>query len=107
MPLNYDRHAAVYLTDDTETELLALTANQQFNGWLYVCNQSQNATTISVAITDASGAADSEDWIYYFYAVAANDVVKIGVSIGNSKNIRVAGGAVCAISVCAMGMLIT
>ena len=62
---------------------------------------------MSVALTDASGAATSEDWVLNEYSLAANTTIKIPIVLDTNHTIRIQAGTADVLSFQLVGLLVT
>jgi len=102
----YGRIAASRPANTSEAELYECTSGE-FEGILYMCNQTGSAVDVSVAVTDASGAATSEDWILYEYSLAANTLKREPIILDTNHTVRIQAGTADAVSFQLTGLLIT
>ena len=107
MANTYTRLAALRPANTDETELYATAASQYIVANLFVCNQDSTDRTFRVAITDASGAATDEDWIYYDTVAYANMTYRFKIALGGGDTVRIRSGTADVISFVLTGLLIT
>lgn len=85
----YLRLAALRPTTTSEEELYVCPAATAIVAQLSMCNQTAIPILVSVAHTDASGAAAVDDWIYYFYLLESRMTIKEMIQMGPGETIRV------------------
>lgn len=103
----YKRLAAIRPADQAENEMYVVPASMQVVGVLRVANQTASEVDVSVAHTDTSGAAGSEDWMLYELPLPANLSVTLRpVSLNAGETIRVKTGTADAVSFVLSGLLI-
>lgn len=107
MANTYKKLAALRPANTNEAELYAVASGQYVVCNLFVANQDSTDRTFSVAITDSSGAAADEDWIYYDTPAYANLTYRLKITIGDGNTIRVKAGVADLISFVLTGLLIT
>jgi len=107
MANTYERLAALRPADTSEAELYESSTGEHVVASLYVANQDSTDRTFRVAITDASGAATSEDWIYYDTTIYANMTFRLKLSFGDGDTIRVQAGTADVISFVLSGLKIS
>ena len=104
----YGRIAALRPADTSEAELYAPGAGEEAIVTLYVCNQDSSDRTFRVALTDASGAATGEDWLYYDQTVWANMSFSLrAIALTYGQTIRVQASIADKISFVLSGLVIT
>ncbi len=89
MPVAYKRIAALRPSVITEVEFYAVPSNTEIVGNLTIINNHTAAVDVSVAHTDAAGAATAEDWILNATSFAADERQVIPITAGNPETIRV------------------
>ena len=103
----YERLAALRPADANEAELYEVAASEYVVATLFICNQDNVARTYRVALTDASGAATSEDWVAYDTEIAANITHRIIIPAGDGDTIRVQASIADKLSFILTGLKIT
>lgn len=106
MSEDYGRIAASRPANTSEAELYECTSGE-FIGYLTMCNQTGSAVDVSVALTDASGAATTDDWVLYEYSLSANTMYKIPIILDTNHTVRIQIGTADAVSFQLVGLLIT
>jgi len=107
MANTYERLAALRPANTSEAELYASSSGEYIVASLYVTNQDSTDRTFRVAITDASGAATDEDWIYYDTTIYANMTFRLKLSFGNGDTVRVRAGTADVVSFVLSGLKIS
>jgi hypothetical protein len=89
MPVAYKRIAATRPAVTTELELYAVPSNTEIIARLTIINQHTAAVNVSVAHTDAAGAATGEDWLLDTQSFVAGERQVLQITAGNPETIRV------------------
>lgn len=104
----YDKLASLRPSDTNENELYEVPTDTEIVGLLHVCNQSAVARTYSVAFTDASGAAENDDWTRKDTELLPNLEHRIGpIPLKAGRTVRVQSGTADVISYVLTGLKIT
>ena len=107
MANTYTRLAALRPANTDEAELYAVSAGEYIVATLHIANQDSTERSYSVAITDASGAASSEDWIRYDFPLYANISNRLTIACGDGDTIRVKASVADLISFVLTGLKVT
>lgn len=62
---------------------------------ILICNTASASATYRIGLDDSAGTPGSSEWLVYDAVVAGNDTIALtlGISLGNSKYIRVSSSA--------------
>lgn len=107
MANTYTRLAASRPADTNEAELYASSEDEYIIATLHVCNQTASELSYRVAITDASGAASGEDWIYYDFPIHENMAHRFSLSFGNGDTLRIRSSSADSISFVLTGLKVS
>ena len=107
MTIEYKRLAANRPAATTEAELYPVPSGSEIIANLTIVNQSASSVDISVAHTDAVGAATGEDWLAFEEPLAAYSRLVIPITAKNPETIRIKAGTVDVVSFVLSGMLKT
>ena len=107
MTVEYKRIAALRPAVTTEVEFYAVPAATEIIAKLTIINQHTAAVNVSVAHTDASGAATGEDWLLNTQSFAAGERQVLEIVAANPETIRVQASVIDVVNFHLAGMVRT
>ena len=72
-----------------EVALLTAGADEEYRGYVRVCNQDSSTRTYRLAHCAATGAASGDEWIAYDREIDANTTEEWSITLGNNEEIRI------------------
>lgn len=104
----YGRLGALRPSNTSEAELYSPGSTAEAVATVIVCNQDTSERTYRLALTNASGSADGEDWLAYDKTIDANETHEYsGICVDYPETIRVKASVADKISFVAFGLEIT